>query len=128
MGENRVFHFEFSFVKQGFYILTNFVAFSLMGTLSIMSSMYLITRAASGYLPAPISAVFHNETVAIVPEGLPPNETLCITYVSGGLAVSVSLHRDLCICCSIVLILTIHFLDITYYCNVVFSEPYEYSH
>ena len=95
------FILNFPSSSKGSISLASFVAFSVVGTLSIMSSIYLITRAASGYLPSPISAVFHNETVAIVPEGLSPNETLCVTHVSGGLAVSVSLYRDLCICCSI---------------------------
>ena len=50
---------------------------------------------------------FLNATVAIIPEGLSPNETLCITHVSGGLPVSISLHRNLYVCFSMVLVLTV---------------------
>ena len=73
----------------------------LSSVLSIMSSMYVflwIISAASGYFSRDTTAVFLKATVLIVADGLSPNETLSIMYVSGSLVLSISLHRNRCVC------------------------------
>ena len=60
----------------------NFWAVGRSVVLSIMSSIYVLSFtifAALGNCSLPISAVLRKAIVAMVAEGLSPNETLCIT-------------------------------------------------